>query len=430
MSRGDLPRLAILGAGPIGLEAALQAASLHLPFVVFERGRCAEHLRQWGHVRLFSPFGMNSTSLGKARLRADRPQHALPGDHDILTGREHAAAYLEPLSQSPLLREHLRMETTVVQIGRRGFLKEEHPGAVRRGQQPFLLLLRHDKRESIEEADIVLDCTGVYGQPRSLGDGGIPAIGESMARPHIAWGLEDVLGDRAGVYADKTTLVIGSGYSAATTVCQLEKLAEKHSATWVIWLARGGGSQPIKRFVNDALKERDQLAVRANMLATRGDGNVEFHAQTVVTAIECAGTDKGFKVRVLCAGKAKTWEVDRVIANVGYSPDNSLYRELQIHECYATLGPMNVAAASLKHTGGDALTVPSPGAAALRNPEANFFILGTKSYGRNSSFLMRRGFEQVREAFGLITANDELKSRFNGLRQAANHYKPKIEING
>ncbi len=416
MSRGDLPRLAILGAGPIGLEAALQAATFNLPFVVYERGRIGEYLRQWGHVRLFSPFGMNATPLGKARLRKDRPEHEFPSDTDILTGRDYVAAYLEPLAESPLLHENIRLSTSVVQVGRRGFLKEENPGDPRRGQQPFSLLLTQDKRESLEEADIVFDCTGTYGQPRSLGDGGIPAIGETAARPSIAWGLEDVLGERSGYYADKTTLVIGGGYSAAAMVCQLAKLAEKHTSTWVIWLARGGGTQPIKRFVNDALKERDQLAVRANMLATRGDGNVEFHAQTAVTAIDCAGPDKGFKVRAMCAGKAKSWEVDRLVANVGYSPDSSLYRELQIHESYASLGPMSLASALLKEGGGDHPTRPHPPASLLRNPEPYFFILGAKSYGRNSSFFMRMGFEQVRDLFLLLLADAELIGRFPGLR--------------
>jgi hypothetical protein len=417
MSRSGSPRVAILGAGPIGLEAALQAAALGLPFTVYERGRVGEHLHRWGHVRLFSPFGMNSTPLGRARLHADQPRHETPADNAILTGREHLTAYLEPLAQSPLLREHIRKETTVVHIGRRGFLKEEYPGDSRRGQQPFLLLLRNGNRESIEEADVVLDCTGTYGQPRSLGDGGIPAAGETAARAHIVWGLEDVLGERRAAYADKTTLVVGGGYSAATTVCQLSKLAEKHPATWIIWLARGGGTQPIKRFVNDALRERDQLAVRANMLATRGEGNVEFHPQTVVTAVECAGADKGFKVHTLSAGKRAIWEADRLIANVGYTPSTDLYRELQVHECYASLGPMNLSAAVLKHASGDSLAIPAQGGAALRNPEPNFFLLGAKSYGRNSNFLLRTGFEQVREVFGLVTANPEMRSRFPGLRQ-------------
>ena len=31
----------------------------------------------------------------------------------------------------------------------------------------------------------------------------------------------------------------------------------------------------------------------------------------------------------------------------------------------------------------------------MRNPEPRFYIVGMKSYGRNSSFLMRVGYEQV-----------------------------------
>ncbi len=137
---------------------------------------------------------------------------------------------------------------------------------------------------------------------------------------------------------------------------------------------------PIRRVVNDPLRERDLLAVRANNLATRPDGNVEFHPQTVVEAIETAGPDRGFKVSGRSGGKPVSWDVERVIANVGYSPDAVLYRELQAPESFDTLRP------------------PWP-----RCPEPNFFVLGAKSYGRDSAFLLRTGFEQVREAFALLT---------------------------
>src|ERR1700722_5384484 len=100
MPRTDLPRVAILGAGPIGLEAALYAATLKLPFTVYERGQVGEHLRRWGHVRLFSPFGMNSTPLGRSRIQNDHPDHEVPDAHALLTGREHLADYLEPLALS------------------------------------------------------------------------------------------------------------------------------------------------------------------------------------------------------------------------------------------------------------------------------------------------------------------------------------------
>jgi hypothetical protein len=276
--------------------------------------------------------------------------------------------------------------------------------------------VRADKKERIEEADVVLDCTGTYAQPRWLGEGGIPAVGEGAARAHIAAGLEDVLGERRSVYADKTTLVVGAGHSAGTTVCLLAKLAEQHAGTWVIWAARGAGTQPLRRLVNDPLRERDGLCARANMLATRGDGAVEFHPQTVIEAVACAGPDAGFKVEARCAGERRTWEVDRVIANVGYSPDSGLYRELQVHECYASLGPMALAAALLKHAGSDCLAIPPLGAATLRNPEPNFFILGAKSYGRAPNFLLRNGFEQVRDAFTLLTGNADLVKKVEGRR--------------
>jgi thioredoxin reductase len=409
MAQTHSPRIAVLGAGPIGLEAALYARSLDFPTTIYERGRVGELLRKWGHVRLFSPFSLNHTPLGRAAIEATQPEHDWPADGDCITGREHVTTYLEPLAQTPLLRECLKAGIQVRAVGRQGFLKEEGVGDERRGQQPFRLLLRDSKgSERFEEADVILDCTGTYGQHRWCGDGGIPAAGEAAAEGQIAYTLEDVLGDRQTVYANQTTLVLGAGYSAASTVCDLAKLAEKNPASWIIWAVRRGGTQPLKRIANDPLRERDRLAARANMLATRGEKHVEFHTQTIVDAIELAGPDKGFRVRARSAGKPRTWEVDRIIANVGYAPDTGLYRELQIHECYATQGPMNLAAALAKHAGADCLAVPALGANTLRSPEPNFFILGAKSYGRNSQFLLRNGFEQTRDVFALITGKADL----------------------
>ena len=71
MAKSPLPRLAILGAGPVGLEAALYASALGYPFALYERGQPSENLRAWGHVKLFTPFGMNVSPLGRATLKAD-----------------------------------------------------------------------------------------------------------------------------------------------------------------------------------------------------------------------------------------------------------------------------------------------------------------------------------------------------------------------
>ena len=100
-------------------------------------------------------------------------------------------------------------------------------------------------------------------------------------------------------------------------------------------------------------------------------------------------------------------EVDHILALNGGVGDHRLYRQLQVHECYATSGPMNLAAALLGEVGADCLAVASHGPDTLRNPEPAFFILGAKSYGRNSQFLLRSGWQQVDDVFESLIEQGE-----------------------
>jgi thioredoxin reductase len=360
MPKAEPPRIAVIGAGPVGLEASLYARACELPVSVYDRGGIAEHVHRWGHVRLFTPFGLNVTPLGLKALLREKPNRTLPADTDILTGREFRDAYLVPLAESEQLLESLNLETAVLQVGR---------SSTGRG---FRLLVRDPKgQERIDTADVVLDCTGTYGTPNGLGDGNIAAVGELTARPHIAGGLEDIPGEKKNHYAGRSIALVGDGYSAATTICALAALAEEHPATWVFWLTRGPRGQPLARLPNDPLRERDRLAAKANSLATRCDGNLEFHPQTLIDEVTFHGPDKGFRVAGRENGKPVSWEVERVIGNVGYRPDTKL-------------------------------------AAALTPGEPGYVVLGAKSWGRDSGFLMRDGFEQVRKTFAAITGNARL----------------------
>jgi hypothetical protein len=65
---------------------------------------------------------------------------------------------------------------------------------------------------------------------------------------------------------------------------------------------------------------------------------------------------------------------------------------------------MNLSAALLGAAGGDCLAQTGHGVETLVNPEPGFFLLGAKSYGRNNTFLMRVGWQQVDEVFGLLGA--------------------------
>lgn len=104
----------------------------------------------------------------------------------------------------------------------------------------------------------------------------------------------------------------------------------------------------------------------------------------------------------------RTVTVDRVLALTGSVGDDRIYRQLQVHECWATGAPMKLSAALMGADqgsgdgGGDCMSQTGFGPETLLSPEPRFFILGAKSYGRNSAFLMRIGWEQVDDSFGLL----------------------------
>jgi hypothetical protein len=60
------------------------------------------------------------------------------------------------------------------------------------------------------------------------------------------------------------------------------------------------------------------------------------------------------------------------------------------------------AAAPSSAADGNCLEQTSHGVEALTNPEPGFYILGSKSYGRNNSYLLRVGWEQVSEVFAAL----------------------------
>lgn len=404
MHAGQPATIAILGAGPIGLETAIYARHLGHDVRVFERARVGEHVRRWGQVRMFSPFSMNASPLGLAAVAAGKTAWRAPQPDDLLTGFEFVERYLEPLARCDLLADRVFTNTEVVAIGRVGFLKGEAIGGGDRASAPFELHIDRGGCEEVVRAGVVMDTTGTFGNPNWLGGGGIAAIGERVARGAMEYGLPDVLGTQREIYAGRSVLVVGCGYSAATTVVALAELAREAPETRVTWVTSrraDAGNGPIRRIAGDRLPPRDALAVAANKLAAGALPAVTHWDGTSVESVTLDPATQRFTVG-LVGRHAKTLQFDRIVANVGYRPDRELYRELQIHECYATEGPMKLAQ-SLVGASQDCLDQRSCGPASLVSPEPNFYILGAKSYGRNSHFLITVGLEQIRDVFAALS---------------------------
>lgn len=427
MAAMDTPaKIAVLGAGPIGIETALYARFLGYDVVLFERGEVAEHVRQWGHVQMFTPWSMNCSSLGLAALYAQNDDFEPPADDALITGRQWVRRYLEPLSKTDLLHGNIKTQTEVLRVGRNSYLKMQNPGDSVRGEDAFQILYRDSSgEEQREEADVVIDCTGVFGQPNWIGPGGVPAIGELRLRNQILYRVPDADNGDREQFAGKRTMVIGAGYSAATSVVNLSRLAEETGGE-VVWLTRREDSTVVRRIDNDRLPLRDTLATQANALVEQGrvqrlagfwvdrieedEGSLRLH----VIRRRPQGSDEPLDESVddeesaeLEAESDEENEtrievVDRIVANVGYRGDASITEDLQVHRCYATDGPIQLASKLMNAESNDCLDQVAAGPELLVCPEPNFYLLGAKVFGRNSNFLYRNGLDQIRDLFSLI----------------------------
>jgi len=390
--------LAILGAGPIGLEAALAAAEAGLPFTVYEAAEApAAHVRAWGHVRLFSSWDLDVSPRMRRALEAEGRE--VPAGGGCPTGAELVERVLDPVARSPEVAKGLALGRRAVAVGREGLLKDHEIATAERGRRPFrLLVVDRDGREAVEHAAAVLDCTGTYGHPNALGDGGIPAPGEGALDGRIRRHLPDLAAEWEE-WGGRTVLLVGGGHSAQTALCGLAKLAAASPGTRVVWLLpRAPESWAIDPA--DPLPERRRLSEEAREIARTSPA-----VETLPGArVEAIGPAEGGRLRVTLGGSAagREVEVDRVLSLTGYLGDRDLHRQLQVHQCYATEGPMNLAAAILGEGSADCLTQTGHGVEALAVPEPGFFILGSKSYGRVSTFLMRVGWQQVDEVMPAV----------------------------
>lgn len=384
-------KLAIIGAGPIGIEAATLAMRQGWQVTVYEAALPGSSIERWQHVRLFSAWALNQSPWGREILEHSLDEDAYP------TGREYLDDYLLPLAQT--LGEVVKTHTRVLGITRRDALKGDFIGARDAKSGPFLLHIDGPNGESYVEADVVFDTSGVYEHPASLGRGGLRAMGETTAAQRIERYIPDAMGADEATYSGKSVLLLGAGHSAVTSLKLLSDLHEKNPKTRIFW-AFLGNRAPYQVIENDSLPQRKSLGLFGNKAALGEVAGVTPLPESTIERIQPDGD--GLKVTLRRGEAEESLHVDRIVANVGYRPDLSLNRELQVHQCYASEGPMKLAASLLASAGGDCLTQAAVGVDLLKNPEPNYFVLGAKSYGRNSSFLLRLGIEQIQEILGYL----------------------------
>src|SRR5450432_531556 len=111
--------VAIIGGGPVGIAAAAHLIARGVPVKLYDAGDAVgANLRDWGHVRVFTPWRYCIDTAAVALLEwhgwRSPPADALP------TGAELVSAYLDPLAATPELSSVMETNARVTAISRHG----------------------------------------------------------------------------------------------------------------------------------------------------------------------------------------------------------------------------------------------------------------------------------------------------------------------
>jgi thioredoxin reductase len=390
--------VAIIGAGPIGLAAAVHlVAKGETPLVLEAGDAVGASIREWAHVRLFSPWRYVVDPAVRRLLES--AGWAAPNDDRLPTGGELVEQLLEPLAAHPAIAPHIRVGRRVVAVSRRGYDKVKSAG---RDAAPFELVVRTtDGHIERVLARAVIDASGTWYAANPVGAAGLVAEGEAEHSHRIRYGIPDVRGRERARYAGRRTLVVGSGHSAFNALLDLASLADEAPGTEVVWAIRrsdvglmfGGGRK-------DQLEARGALGTRLEALVTSG-------RVRLVTGFRVARVrEESNALAIESDDGNRLGPVDEIVVATGFRPDLSLARELRLRldpwlEAPDQLAPLidpNV------HSCG---TVYPHGAAELAHPEKDFYVVGMKSYGRAPTFLMLTGYEQVRSVACALVGDEE-----------------------
>jgi hypothetical protein len=398
-------RVVIIGAGPVGLAAAAHAQSRDLDTIVLEAGATAgSAIREWGHVRLFSPWSELTDAAATALL--DSAGWKPPASAAYPTGADWVDRYLQPLADALAATPEVdvRYSHRVVGVTRSGRDRLVDSG---RDTEPLVLQVHTPAGIERITAGAVIDASGTWGGPNPLGGDGLPALGEADHADRISYRIPDVRSEAGRArYAGKHVVVAGSGASSQNVLVELAKLAGDALDTRVTWLVRrptvgnafGGGD-------NDQLEARGELGKSAQRAA-------ESRVVTPLTSFRASSveTQPDGRLRITDFGGQIVTDVDEIVAVTGFRPVLDHLSEIRLDldpvlQAPRELAPMidpNV------HSCG---SVEPHGAKVLAQPEAGFYLVGMRSYGRAPSFLTLTGCEQARSVVAAIAGDHEAADR-------------------
>ncbi len=265
--------LIIIGAGPVGLAAGIEAKRVGLRFLIVEAGTICQSLVEYpSGMRFYSPA--DELAIGG---------YPFPTPHDEKPTRELALNYYRKVASAENLPIHTYERVERLERTAHGFV-------VHTQRLPHRQPARY-------ETQAVLLCTGIWGTPRQL-----TVPGANL--PHVFTRYDEPIR-----FWRKRVLIVGSGNSAGEAAIRLA------DADAQVWLAVEPPTLEQCRFRPFILRE-----VLLRVEEQRITPLTEAHLERILP--DC--------VELRCAQGVESLPVDFVLALIGLQPDRRLIEPLGV----------------------------------------------------------------------------------------------------
>ncbi len=391
----------IIGAGPTGLSAGVHVKIRGVEPLILEKvPSVGSTIESWEHVAAFTPWRYVMDIKVTEILKKQGWKEPADLEH-LPRGREIIDQYLKPVAQLEELQGRIQYNAEVIGVSKAGYSKL-HGLQEERNKVPFRVHYKaSDGTVHVVEADGVIDASGTLHNPNPIGVDGLPVLGEQENKSRIFYGIPHAEGKDKATYKGKTTMVLGGGHSAIGSALGILKLKEEDINTKVIWGLRSKGIEKLLGGgINDELPARGAIGQAAKKAID--DGALELLQELKIERIEKIG-DR-LRLDALVEGEKRSVKVDSIVVNTGFRPNLHMLSEVRLALDPAVEAPKILAPLvdSNFHSCG---TVKPHGVDELSHPDKNFFMVGMKSYGRSTAFLMLTGYEQVRSIADEIVGN-------------------------
>jgi hypothetical protein len=310
--------IAIIGGGPVGIEAGIYARFLGYFVSIIEQHRIGHRMLDWHDRPLAVNVEQCTTTLGHAAILAQYPEYQQrPPDHRY-TGRSYAEEYLIPLAKNDLLFDGIHFLSPVTSVSRvRTHVSDAIVEQERCNDEFRLLVEGRHRGHWIARADIVMDCRGASQTRSGMGPGGGHAIGERELMDSFVkhtpldrkFELKQIAGKRiclvglsiracqfatefCDLYGDRTDMKLfwivrtDHRHDSQAVVQALEHLREKGSDNVIVLESLG---------VEQVL--RNEAGIYSLRLLSDDDSSVDIECDAVASFTQCRETSLSHELK-------------------------------------------------------------------------------------------------------------------------------------